>query len=165
MEICRARVGELMAVTSCGRGPDADRAPHAVRPRTDEHESQARVAEVPQSESHPDDAGHDVEVAGESESRKRASDDPVDGLGNRCSPRHCGACGARECCNIEVECADTDALGPDAKFQTSTVDLFSSGPRKPTIVNPAVPVGESPCEREAGHVLVFEFLLLVSVFT
>ena len=68
------------------------------------------------------------------------------------------------CCNIEFECADTNAEGPGAKFQTSTVDPLSPGPRKPTIVNPAVPMEESPCEREAGHVVVFEFRLFVSVF-
>ena len=37
-----------------------------------------RQMQTSRSETQAVDAGHDVEVAGESESRKRASDDPVD---------------------------------------------------------------------------------------
>ena len=120
MEICRARVGELMAATSAGRA----RVEGAHAKVKEAQMKTERQLQTSKSETRAADAGHDVEVAGESESRRRAPYDPVDGLENRCRPRHCGTCGARECCNIEFECADTDAEGPDAKFQTSTVDLF-----------------------------------------
>ena len=47
---------------------------------TDDHDAEEHNSEVP-SETQPVDAGHDVEMADESELRKRASNSPVDDLG------------------------------------------------------------------------------------
>ena len=77
MKLCQARVGELMAATSFGRArlEDVSANVHETLTTT-ERQVQTNTTRTSsrssKSETQAVDAGHDVGVAGESESRKRA---------------------------------------------------------------------------------------------